>query len=394
MKQDFPLLKNGLVYLDNSSTTQKPREVIKATNDFYEQQNANVHRGLYQLAEQATERYERARKEVATFIGASPEEIIFTKGTTESLNLLAHSLGKMLKTGDEIVLTDMEHHANIVPWQQLVKEKGIIIKFIPLTTDYRLDLQKAKEFVTSKTKIVSVTHLSNVLGTINPVQELANLAHHVGAWMIVDAAQSVAHFPINVTELNCDFLAFSGHKMYGPTGIGVLYGKKELLEKMEPFQYGGDMIREVTKEQATWNDLPWKFEAGTPNIAGAIGLAAAIRYLQQKGMENVERQGKEITSYTLEQLRHLPGFTLIGPPTTERRGPIFSFNLAGIHPHDVAQLLDHHHIAVRGGHHCAMPLMKTLGINGTTRFSCGLYTTKEDIDALLIALPKVQEVFA
>src|SRR3989344_5717480 len=278
-KQDFPILKNGLIYLDNSSTSQKPTKVIQAVKEYYEQENANVHRGIYKLAQKATLQYEKAHEVVAKFIGAEFEEVIFTKGTTEGLNLLAYSLGKNLQPGDEIVLSEMEHHSNIVPWQQIAQEKGVVLKFIPITKDYRLDMDKAKELITKKAKIVSIVHMSNVLGTINPVKEIAAMAHQVGAVMIVDAAQSVPHMKVNVKELNCDFLVFSGHKMCAPTGIGVLYGRKELLKEMQPFLYGGDMIKEVSFTQASWNDLPWKFEAGTPNMAGGAGGMAAIEYL-------------------------------------------------------------------------------------------------------------------
>ena len=280
-KQDFPILNNGLIYLDSSATTQKPKKVIEAVQKYYEEDNANVHRGIYKLAQKATVLYEKAHEVVAQFISAEFEEIVFTKGTTEGLNLLAYSLGKGLKAGDEIILTEMEHHSNIVPWQQMAKEKGLVIKFIPVTADYELDLNKAREMITAKTKIVSIVHMSNVLGTINPVKEIAEIAHQAGAVKIVDAAQSVPHLPVNVKELNCDFLVFSGHKLCAPTGIGVLYGKKKLLERMQPFLYGGDMIREVTFENSSWNELPWKFEAGTPNMAGAAGLMAAIEYLKR-----------------------------------------------------------------------------------------------------------------
>lgn len=384
-RKDFPILTN-ITYLDNSSTTQKPKQVIEAIKKYYEEDNANVHRGIYKLSLKATMAYEKAHEIAAKFINAQFEEIIFTKGTTESLNLLAYSLGKNLKAGDEIVLTEMEHHSNLVPWQQLAKEKGLTLRFIPITADFRLDMNKAREFITSKTKIVSVTHVSNVLGTINPIKELAALAHEVGAVMIVDAAQSVPHMPIDVKDLNCDFLAFSGHKMCGPTGIGVLYGKKELLETMSPFLYGGDMIKEVTFKQSTWNDLPWKFEAGTPHIAGAVGLAAAISYLQKIGLENIQQQELELTRYALQQLSSLPGIKLIGPASPEERGAVFSFTVEGMHPHDVSELLDQANICVRGGHHCAMPLHQKLGIAGSVRASFYFYNTKEDLDALLEAL--------
>ena len=382
VRNDFPILQN-IIYLDNSSTTQKPKQVIDAIKKYYEEDNANVHRGVYKLSLKATLAYEHAHEVVAKFIGAQFEEVIFTKGTTESLNLLAYSLGKILQPGDEIVLTEMEHHANLVPWQQLAKEKNLILKFIPITADFQLDMSKARELITPKTKMVSATHISNVLGTINPVKELAALAHQAGAMMIVDAAQSVPHMPIDIKELNCDFLTFSGHKMCGPTGIGLLYGKKELLETMDPFLYGGDMIKEVTFGKSAWNDLPWKFEAGTPHIAGAVGLAAAIEYLQSIGMENIQRHEQELVDYTLQKIKKIPRVQLLGPTTAENRGAVFSFTINGIHPHDVSELLDKANICVRGGHHCAMPLHQVLEVNGSVRASLYFYNTKEDVDTFI-----------
>ena len=388
---DFPLLNKTsygkrMIYLDNSATTQKPAAVLQAMTNFYEQDNANVHRGVYSLAVRSTVAYERAHEIVAQFIGAQFEEIIFTKGATESLNLLAHSLGKNLQPGDEIVLSEMEHHSNIVPWQHLAKEKGVIIRYIPITAGYRLDLAAAHNIINPKTKIVSLTHMSNVLGTINPLQEIAPWVHQVGAFFIVDAAQSVPHLSVKVQELGCDFLVFSGHKLCGPTGIGVLYGKKELLEMMEPYQYGGDMIKEVTLENSTWNDLPWKFEAGTPPIAEAVGLAAAIEYLQALGMENIMHHEQELTRYTLQQLSFIPGIKLLGPATSEQRGAVFSLDIEGIHPHDVSELLDKDGICVRGGHHCAMPLHKKMNVQGSVRASFYFYNTKEEIDLFLKSL--------
>lgn len=391
IKGDFPILKNGLIFLDNSATTQKPTKVIKAVKEYYEQDNANVHRGIYKLAQKSTVLYEKAHEVVANFIGAEFEEIIFTKGTTEGLNLLAYSLGKNLNAGDEIVLSEMEHHSNIVPWQQIAKEKGAVLKFIPITKEYRLDMEKAAELITEKTKIVSIVHMSNVLGTINPVKEIAELAHEVGAVMIVDAAQSVPHLPVNVKESNCDFLVFSGHKMCAPTGIGVLYGRKELLKEMQPFLYGGDMIKEVTFEQSTWNELPWKFEAGTPNLAGAAGLLAAVEYLQEIGMNNVEAHGKKLMKYALEKLSVIPEVTVIGPAEVENRGPIISLNIEGMHPHDLSEMLDRENIAVRGGFHCAMPLFSKLGLDGSIRASFYIYNSKEDADRLVNAVMKAVE---
>lgn len=392
MRKDFPLLKNGLIYLDSAATSQKPVKVIEAVKEYYENDNANVHRGIYKLAQKSTMLYEKAHEKVADFIGAEFEEVIFTKGATEGLNLLAYSLGKNLKAGDEIVLTEMEHHSNIVPWQQIAKEKGAVVKFIPITKGYLLDLAKAQELITTKTKIVSVVHMSNVLGTINPVKELAVMAHQVGAVMIVDAAQSVPHMKINVKELDCDFLAFSGHKMCAPTGIGVLYGRKELLEQMQPFLYGGDMISEVTFEKSTWNQLPWKFEAGTPNLAGAAGLMAAIEYLQHLGMENISARGQELTKNALEKLSAIPRINIIGPTDIKLRGPVISFTIDGMHPHDVSELLDKENIAVRGGFHCAMPLFSKLEINGSIRASFYIYNDKEDADRFIEAVVNIADV--
>ena len=395
---DFPILKqtvNGkrLAYMDNGATTQKPQEVIDAMTNYYQKDNANVHRGVYQLSQRATTAYEHAHDVVAKFIGAKFEEVIFTKSATESLNLLAYSLGSTLKPGDEIVLSQMEHHSNLVPWQQLAKEKGLALKFIPITENYRLDMDAAKRLITPKTKIVSIVHMSNVLGTINNVKELAKLAHANGSFMIIDGAQSVPHMPVNVKELDCDFLVFSGHKMLAPTGIGVLYGKKEILEKMKPFLYGGDMISEVTFENSTWNDLPWKFEAGTPNIAEAVGLAAAIYYLQKLGMGKVFEHDLFITSYALEKLSQIDGLKIIGPSNIDERGGAVSFTLEGVHPHDLSEILDRFGVAVRGGHHCAMPLMSALKLNSTTRASFYVYNTKEDVDILVEGIKKAKEIF-
>ena len=394
IRKDFPIFESGqLTYLDNSATSQKPKQVLDAMNRFYTEYNSNVHRGVYRISEQATQAYEEAHKKVAEFIGAEFEEIIFTKGTTESLNLLAYSLGRTLRQGDEIVLSQMEHHSNLVPWQQLAKQKGLVLKFIRITSDFRLDIDHAREIITPKTKIVSVTHMSNVLGTINPVKELAALAHRNGALFIVDGAQSVPHLPVNVKEMDCDSLAFSGHKMLGPTGIGVLYGRKKLLQKMEPFLYGGDMISEVRFEYSTWNELPWKFEAGTPNIAEGVGLGECVDYLRSIGMECIRECEEELTAYALNTLSKIKGVKIYGPKDTVERGSAISFNVEGIHPHDVATILDRYGIAVRGGHHCAMPLMQLLGITGSVRASFSFYNTTEEIDRLAVAIRKAQEVF-
>ncbi len=393
IREDFPIFKSRLIYLDNGATSQKPLKVLNAMNRFYNKYNANVHRGIYKISAQATHAYEEAHRKVAEFIGAGFEEVIFTKGATESINLLAYSLGRELKAGDEIVLSQMEHHSNLVPWQQFAKQKKLVLKFIRITPEHRLDMQHAKELITKKTRIVSITHMSNVLGTINPVKKLAELAHKNSALFVVDGAQSIPHMPIDVKEIDCDFFVFSGHKMLGPTGIGVLYGRKHLLEKMEPFQYGGDMISEVGFEDSKWNELPWKFEAGTPNIAGGIGLGAAVDYLKSVGMKNIREYEEKLTAYALKTLSEIKGVKIYGPTNTTDRGSVISFTVEGIHPHDVATILDRYEIAVRGGHHCAMPLMNLLGITGTIRASLSFYNTKEEIDALAAGIKKAQEVF-
>ena len=398
IKQDFPILQREihgqpLVYLDNAATTQKPASVIESMERYYSLYNANIHRGVYQLSEEATTAYERARQRVADFINASYEEIVFTRGTTESLNLLAYSLGKTLREGDEIVLTQMEHHSNLVPWQQIAKEKRAIVKFTALGKDGCLDIASARSLITKKTKIVAVAHVSNALGTVAPLNKIIEIAHAAGALVIVDGAQAIAHRQVDVKELDCDFYAFSGHKMYGPTGIGVLYGKKELLEKLSPFLYGGDMIREVTFEESTWNDVPWKFEAGTPNIAGVIGLGLAIEYLEKIGMQNIQAYEEWLTQHALEQLQSVKGLVVYGPSLGKERGSVISFNIEGIHSHDVASLLDREGVAVRGGHHCAMPLMRLLNIQGSTRVSFGIYNTRQDVHALVRAIEKAKRVF-
>jgi len=393
IKKDFPLLQrkfNGkqLVYLDSASTTQKPSVVIESLKEFYEKYNANVHRGIYKLSEEATQLYESAREKIAKFVGARPEELVFAKSCTEAINLLAYSLE--LKEGDEILISEMEHHSNFVPWQQIAKEKKAKLRFVKVDGEGKLDLESLKAQLNEKTKIVSVTHVSNVLGTINPVKEIADIVHkNSSAVFIVDAAQSVGHMKIDVKDLDADFLAFSGHKMLGPVGIGCLYGKAELLQKMKPFLYGGDMIKEVTFEKTEFNDLPWKFEAGTQPIAEAIALAKAIEYLEQIGMDTVEEHDRELTRYALEKLREL-GVKIYGP---SERAPVISFNFKGIHSHDIATILDEEAIAVRGGHHCCMPLMSVLGISGAARVSFYIYNTREDVDALVIGLRKVKEVF-
>lgn len=383
------------VYLDSAASSLTSMHAIGTMVEYYHDYRSNVHRGMYKTAAVATERYEAVRGVVAKFLNASaPEEIVFTSGTTASLNLLATSLGRTFGPGDEVVLTEMEHHAGLVPWQEAAKRHGFVLKFIPITKDYRLDMDAARALITPKTKAVSIVHASNVLGTVNPAKELAALAHEVGAVFILDAAQSVPHMKVDVQDLDCDFLAFSAHKAYGPTGVGVLYGKKALLEKMEPAQYGGDMIREVKYEASTWNDAPMKFEAGTPNIAGVIGLGAAISYLEMIGMDAVEAHDHDLTAYALEKLSVIGGVRIIGPvPGTTGSGErigVISFEVEGAHPHDLATLFDREGVAVRGGHHCAMPLMGKLGMAGTCRASFGIYNGKEDVDALVQAIEKAK----
>ena len=396
IRKDFPILNikvhgKPLVYLDNAATSQKPRSVINSVKDYYENYNANIHRSIHKLGEEATKAYEEAHRKVADFINADFEEVIFTKSTTESLNLLAYSLTNNLKPGDEIVISQMEHHSNFVPWQQLAKKRDLKLKFIEINKEGLLDENSIKENITNKTKIVSLTHVSNVLGTVNDVKEIGKIAHENNALMIVDAAQSVPHMPVDVKKLDCDFLAFSGHKMLGPTGIGVLYGKKELLEKMDPFLYGGEMIKEVTFENTTFNDLPWKFEAGTMNIAQGIGLGAAIDYLNKIGMENIEQYEHELVKYAYEKLSEIEEIEIYGP---KERSGLISFNVKNVHAHDTAQILDGEGIAVRAGHHCAMPLASKLGIVASARASFYLYNTKEEIDKLVDGIKKVIKVFS
>ncbi len=398
-RYDFPILAqpvNGkpLTYLDNAATSLTPNQVLKAMNDYYQKYNANVHRGVHHLSEKATKEYELSRKKIAEFIDASFNEIIFTKGTTESLNLLAYTFTKRLRIGDEIVISQMEHHSNLIPWRELADERGLGLKYIKVNQDGTLDIEHAKSLITDRTKIVSVTHVSNVLGTVNNVKELAKLAHDKGALLIVDGAQSVPHMPISVTELDCDFYAFSGHKMLGPTGIGVLYGKKHLLEKLPPFMYGGDMIKEVTFYRSVWNDVPWKFEAGTPNIAGGIGLGAAVDYLSKVGMDNIEQKVKELTEYAFSKLKEIPGVELYGTGIPNASG-VVPFNIKGVHPHDVLTILDTNGIAIRGGQLCAAPLVsEVLGLNALCRASLHFYNTKEEIDRLAEGIKKVKEVFS
>ncbi len=398
IRKDFPILSrefNGkiLTYLDNSATTQKPRQVIEAITTYYRQSNANVHRGLYALSEEATNAYEDARQKVAAFIHApSSDNIIFTGGTTDSINLIASSYGRsFLKPGDEILLTHMEHHSNLIPWQIISQQTGAILRFIPLTPDGHLDLDAMRKLVSDRTKIISVVHISNVLGTINPIEDIVRIGHQYGAIVIVDAAQSVPHIPVDVQKIKCDFLAFSGHKMLGPTGIGVLYGRSDALNRMPPYRGGGEMISEVYFEYATYKAIPAKFEAGTPNIAGAVGLGAAIDYLNKIGFEAIQLYEQDLTLHALKILEEIEGIVIYGP-IPDRAG-VVAFNLRGIHPHDVATILDEDAIAVRAGHHCAQPLMRLLQIPATVRASMYFYNTKDEIDVLAEGLKRVREVF-
>ena len=399
LRRDFPILNQRmhgkpLVYLDSAATSQKPRQVIDAVTRHYEENNANVHRAIYELGERATAAYESARQKVAEFINAGDwRSIVFTRGTTEGINLVAYAWGRYnLGPGDEILITEMEHHSNIIPWQLLARDTGAALRYIPIANDQTLDLNDLEEYITARTRIVAVVHQSNVLGTVNPVEQIVAQAREVGALVLLDGAQSVPHFPVNVQQLDCDFLAFSGHKMLGPTGVGVLYARTDLLEAMEPFLGGGEMISTVDLQGATWNQLPWKFEAGTPNIAQAVGLGAAIDYLNHLGRDNIAHYGDQLTRYARQVLSRIPGLTIYGhAPTSSSAIP---FNLAGVHPHDLAQLLDHEGIAVRAGHHCRQPLQALLGITASTRASFYLYNRPEEVDRLMEGIAAVQTMFA
>lgn len=400
IRDDFPILKQKVkgkrfVYLDNAATTQKPVQVIDAINKYYMNFNSNVHRGVYYISEEATRLYEEARGKVARFIGApGPKTIIFTRNTTEAINLVAYSWGrKNINEGDEIILSVMEHHSNLIPWQILAREKGARLKFIPVKEDGTLDLEKLPELLTSRSKLLSITHVSNVLGTINPVKEIIDIAHRNGTLVLLDGAQSVPHIPVNVTELDCDFLAFSGHKMLGPMGIGVLYGKERILEEMDPFLGGGEMISQVWLDRATWNEIPWKFEAGTPNVEGAIGLGTAIDYLSNIGMEKLQEEERKLTSYAIERLKEIEGIKIYGPQNPEIKSGVISFNLQNIHPHDVGTILDYEGVAVRVGTHCAQPLMERFNVSSMVRASFYIYNIPEEIDIMIDALKKVKEIF-
>ena len=393
IKNDFPIFSDSdLVYLDNAATTQKPQSVLDTVDSLYKEANANVHRALYSLGSEATERFETSRKKVASFIKAPTEkEIVFTSGTTESINLLARSLGNTLKPGDEILISEMEHHSNIVPWQMAAQRTGATLKYIPITEAGELNLSDLDQYFTSKIKIVSLTHMSNVLGTINPIKGLSAKAHQVGAIMIVDGAQGVPHMSVNIQELDCDFYAFSGHKMLGPTGIGVLWGKTDLLEEMEPFMGGGEMIDKVTMESSTWYDIPYKFEAGTPNFAQAVGLGAAMDYLEKIGMDEIADHEKILTRYALDKLNQIDDLRIHG--SAEDRGGVISFNVDGIHPHDLAQFLNEDNIAIRVGHHCAQPLLKSLGESATARMSFYIYNDESDVDKFCDSISDIQKLF-
>jgi cysteine desulfurase/selenocysteine lyase len=402
VRRDFPILDqevNGkpLVYLDSGATSQKPLSVIQAMDDYYRTYNANVHRGIYQISEKASAAYEEARKKVARFINAkSWREVIFTRNTTESINLVAYTWGRRnIKAGDTILLTEMEHHANLVPWQQLAAETGAHLAFFPVDEGGCCDMATFDRLIShDSVKLVAVTQMSNVMGTVTPVGEIAAKAHAAGATVLVDGAQAVPHMPTDVQAFDVDFLAFSGHKMLGPTGIGVLYGKRHILQAMPPFLTGGDMIRQVTFEGAEWNDLPWKFEAGTPAIAEAIGLGAAVDYLNALGMHNVRRHEIELTTYAFKRLSQVEGLRIYGPHDPTARGGVVAFTLGDIHPHDIASVLDHEGIAIRAGHHCAMPLHQKLGLSATARASFYVYTRPSEIDRLAEALDKVRKLFA
>lgn len=396
---DFPILHQkvndeDLVYLDNAATSQKPKSVIEAMEKFYYEDNANVHRGVHTLAERSTEMFEAAREKIRAFINAkSSKEIIYTKGTTDSLNMVAQSYGENIHEGDEIVISILEHHSNLIPWQQLAIKKNAKLKYINLTDDGELDMKQAEELITDKTKIVSVTQVSNVLGVINPVKKLAELAHKHGAVMVVDGAQSTPHMPVDVQDLDCDFFAFSGHKMLSETGIGVLYGKEDLLNAMTPVEYGGEMIEFVKKYDTTWNELPWKFEAGTPNIAGAISLGYAIDYLNTIGMQKIADYEHQIVSYVMPKLLAIDDLEVYGPKDPDKHTAVISFNLKGLHPHDLATGLDMEGVAVRAGHHCAQPLMTYLGLSATARASFYFYNSLEDADKLVDAIIATKEFF-
>ena len=401
IRDDFPILSRKvhgkpLVYLDNAATSQKPRAVIQALTEYYETYNSNVHRGVHTLSMEATDRYEEAREKVARFINAeTPESIIWTRNATESINLVAHSWAESnISEGDEIVVTRLEHHSNLVPWQRIAARNGAVLRFLELTEDGAVDMAGAASVINAKTKLLAVTQVSNSLGTVVPVKKLAGMARSVGAAVLVDGAQSVPHQPVDVEDIGCDFLALSGHKMMGPTGIGALYARREVLEQMEPFLHGGEMVLEVSYEDASWNELPMRFEAGTPNIADAIALGVAVDYLTALGMENVREHEKQLTAYALDAFRELEEVDLFGPMDVDRRGGILSFHSFDVHPHDLGTFLDQEGVAIRTGHHCTMPLMGALGVPATARASLYVYNTEQEVDALVDAVKRALRYFA
>ena len=396
IREDFPILKRSiynkpLVYLDNGASSQKPKLVIEGVADYYKNEHANIHRGVHYLSQQATDRYELARKTIAAYINAKSEsELIFTRGATESINLVAHSFGELLNAGDEILISHMEHHANIVPWQMLCERKGCVLKVIPMLDNGTLDLDAFDKLLTERTKLLSIVHISNTLGTINPIEMMLDKAHAVGAKVLIDAAQSIQHQRIDVQALNCDFLVFSGHKVFAPTGTGILFGKSELLEKMPPYHGGGDMIKEVTFEKTTYNDLPHKFEAGTPHISGGIGLGLAFDYLNQLDLEGAMNHEKQLLAYATEKLQEIEGLKIYG--TAEHKIATISFLIDDVHPFDLGVLLDKQGIAVRTGHHCTQPIMDFFQIPGTVRASFAFYNTVEEVDALVHALERAKAI--
>lgn len=400
IRADFPILaqeinEKPLAYLDNAATSQKPKQVIEALTHYYEFDNANVHRGVHTLAARATDAYESARGKVAKFIRAREvAEIIFTRGTTSAINLVVDSYAEAnIEAGDEIVISYLEHHSNLIPWQQLAKRKGAVLKYIELEEEGTISVEQAKKAIGEKTKIVALAHVSNVLGTITPIKEIAAIAHQFGAVILVDGAQAVPHMEVDVVDLDADFYAFSGHKMMAPTGIGALYGKRELLDAMEPTEFGGEMIDFVELYDSTWKELPWKFEAGTPIIGGAIALGAAIDYLAEVGLENIHAHEQALASYAMEEMSKIEGITIYGPKDASKRCGLVTFNLEGAHPHDIATILDEDGVAIRAGHHCAQPLMKWLDVSSTARASFYIYNTKEEIDALIDGLKLTKEYF-
>ena len=399
LRADFPILHQNvhgkpLVYLDNAATTQKPRQVIEAVDRYYREDNANIHRGVHTLSERATAAFENARSRIQQFINAaSRKEIIFTRGTTEAINLVAQSYGRpLLRPGDEIIISEMEHHSNIVPWQMLCEQTGAVLKIIPITDVGELCLEEYAKLLGAKTRLVAVAHISNALGTINPVKNIIDMAHAHNAVILIDGAQAIAHIPVNVQALDCDFYAFSGHKLFGPTGTGVLYGKENLLDRMPPWQGGGDMIKAVTLQKTVFNDLPYKFEAGTPHIAGVIGLGEAVNYVDRAGLARISAHEAELIHYATGAATGIKGLRIIG--TSKHKSGILSFTLDGIHPHDVGTILDHQGIAVRTGHHCAMPVMEHFRVPATTRASFAFYNTREEIDLLIQGLERCREIFA